>query len=288
MRLLRFLRCLLGRIFYKLAYLFHPEARVSQKVQSVFVSEDAYDIIPKGQYQYIPADGYVYGPADRFLLVPKNRYKLVLLPDQKISSDMGVGWITENNTPEGYDLLWGDSTNLEAFRSEADHTRDRLTVEIVDHIVPFIKLNSSVIDIGCGVGDLLLEVQKRKPDAKVYGLDFSCKAIEGAKKQLPDGEFMQYVLSQTLPYETAAFDIVLCTDVLEHLDYPKTMVSEMVRICRPGGLVAIVVPDGDVDQFFGHYWFWNEESLRTMLSDWNAEVDRLPQTKEFLAKIFVE
>jgi SAM-dependent methyltransferase len=250
-------------------------------------STDGWDHIPQGQYDYVPKGTYIYGPADRFLLVPKNRYRAALLPDQARNADLGVGWITEDNSAEGYDLLWGSTSNLEAFRAEANHVRDKLTIEIVDQIEERIQPNAKVVDIGCGAGDLLKEVRRRKPTVDVSGLDFSSKAVEGACVALPDGEFRQFVIACTLPYESGTFDLVLCTDVLEHLENPKLVAAELVRICRPGGLVAIVVPDGDVDQFFGHYWFWNEQSLTTLLADWTVKVSRLPETREFIACISV-
>ena len=121
----------------------------------------------------------------------------------------------------------------------------------------------------------------------VNGLDFSSKAVDGARAALPDGEFKHFMIERSLPYDSGTYDLVLCTDVLEHLEDPRLVAAELVRICRPGGLVAIVVPDGDVDQFFGHYWFWNEQSLTALLADWNAKVTRLPVTREFIACISV-
>ncbi len=250
-------------------------------------ASESFDRIPKGAYDYVPKGTCVFGPADRFLLVPKNRYRVVLLPGQSAGAELGVGWITEENTPDGYDRLWGDAGNLEAFRAEGEHVRDKLTVEIIDAIVADVGTQANVVDIGCGVGDLLVEMRKRRPGVSVSGLDFSARAIQGAKAILPDGTFVQHVIERELPYPDATFDVVLCTDVLEHLEHPLDVASELVRICRPGGIVAIVVPDGDVDQFFGHIWFWNQESLTRLLSPWKAQVMRLPETREFLALIRV-
>jgi SAM-dependent methyltransferase len=248
---------------------------------------DGWDHIPQGQYDYLPKGQYVFGPADKVLMVPKNRYRVSLLPDQAPRVELGVGWVTERNSPESYDLLWGDEKCLGEFRAEADHVREKLVVEIVDHVQTNIARDAKVVDIGCGVGDLLREVRSRRPGVSVSGLDFSVKAVEGAREAMPDGDFIQHVIEQSLPYDDATFDLVLCTDVLEHLEFPRIVVAELVRICRPGGLVAIVVPDGDVDQFLGHYWFWNEESFRVLLSDWDASVSRLPVTREFIACIVV-
>lgn len=276
----------LAQIAYRLAPSASPAAQSRPEIRAGQpYATDGWDHIPQGQYDYVPKGTYVSGPADRFLLVPKNRYRAVLLPDQPRSAALGVGWVTEDNSPEGYDLLWGDAGHVEAFRAEAGHVRDKLTLEIVDHVEARIGPQASVVDIGCGVGDLLTEVVRRRPGVRVAGLDFSGKAVEGARAALPAGEFQRFTIERTLPYASASFDVVLCTDVLEHLEYPRAAAAELVRICKPGGLVAIVVPDGDVDQFFGHWWFWNERSLAEMLGDWQPKVSRLPQTREFIACI---
>lgn len=287
MILLRRIRRHLAHLLARLAGLLCSEPDGAQAQGSEPYSTEGWDHIPQGQYDYVPKGSYVFGPANRFLLLPKNRYRAALLPDQSLSADLGVGWITEDNSAEAYDQLWGDSSNLDLFRAEAEGVRERLTVEIIDCLEERISAHSSVVDIGCGVGDLLSELRKRLPGVSVAGLDFSGKAVEGAQEAIPDGRFRQFVIEQTLPYDNASFDVVMCTDVLEHLEYPKLVVAELVRICQPGGLVAIVVPDGDVDQFFGHYWFWSEQGLRALLADWDATVSRLPQTREFMACISV-
>jgi radical SAM protein with 4Fe4S-binding SPASM domain len=247
------------------------------------VPRNTYDLIPKGQYDVLKKGEYVFGPVDKYLLVPKNRYRVVLLPDQSPNSNQGIGWLTEANTPAAYDQLWGDPKALESFRSEADNARDRLTREIVDHLMSLVGESAEVVDIGCGVGDLLLEVRRRRPGVRVYGCDFSEFAVEGARAALPDGEFLQHTIGTALPYDSARFDVVLCTDVIEHIEHPRQVVAELVRICRPGGVVIVVVPDGDVDQFLGHYWFWNEHAFSRFVFEWGGVVRRLPETREFLA-----
>jgi SAM-dependent methyltransferase len=244
-----------------------------------------FDVLPKGEYDYVPKGTYIHGPADRFLLVPKNRYRVVLLPDQERRSDVGVGWLTEDNTPESYDLLWGDEEALKQFREEGDGIREKLTKEIVDHIADRISDDAHVVDIGCGAGDLLIQIQSRQPGVRLAGCDFSPGAIERARQRLAESDLCEHKIKTDLPYKDGLFDVVLCTDTLEHLEYPALIVNELVRICRPGGVVVIVVPDGDVDQFLGHLWFWSEDRLREFLGPWNGVVQRLPETRELLAII---
>lgn len=287
MRFVQLFRRIPAAILRRIAALLWPDRSIYEANGNQPFSMNGWDHIPQGQYDYVPKGTHVSGAASHFLLVPKNRYRLVLLPDQEVSAERGIGWITEDNSPEAYDRLWGSAEALEVFRAESGHARDKMTTEIVDHLEAGLPVAPHVIDIGCGAGDLLAEVRKQRPEATLAGLDYSGKAVEGVKLAFPEGEFRQFVIERELPYESGRFDLVMCCDVLEHLEHPREVAAELVRICRPGGLVAIVVPDGEVDQFFGHYWFWNQQSFTAMLAPWNAEVTRLPQSREFIARIRV-
>lgn len=287
MRFVRLIRRVSASILRKIAAVLWPESSMYEANRNQPFTLNGWDHIPQNQYDYVPKGTHVSGAASQFLLVPKNRYRLVLLPDQEVTAERGVGWITEDNSPESYDRLWGSTEAIEAFRAENGHARDKMTSEIVDHFEINLPAVPCVVDIGCGAGDLLAEVKQRHPQATLAGLDYSSKAVENAKSAFPGGEFRQFVIDRELPYESGRFDLVMCCDVLEHLEHPREVATELVRICRPGGLVVIVVPDGEVDQFFGHYWFWNEQSLAAMLAPWKADVRRLPQSREFIARIRV-
>lgn len=260
--------------------------RIAHRSRVVAADLSRYDMVEKGLYDYVPKGTYVYGLRSECLIIRKNRYRISLLPDQEKRTDCGVGWITEDNAASSYDQLWGDDKILSQFRSEGDGVRARLIEEIVDHVAPLTSQAARVVDIGCGVGDLLVALRRRCPSIATYGCDFSEKAIAGAKERLPDGEFLKHAISR-LPYDSQAFEVVLCTDTLEHLEQPGLVVEELVRICAPGGIVVIVVPDGDVDDFSGHLWFWSEKSLGRFLARWRPTVKKLPQTKELLAAIRV-
>jgi 2-polyprenyl-3-methyl-5-hydroxy-6-metoxy-1,4-benzoquinol methylase len=266
---------------------------LAPRVGLVPVSPETHDIVPKGRYDLVPAGQYdcapkgqyVMGPADRFLLVPKNRYRLTLLAGQRATDELGVGWVTEENTPEGYDRLWGGAGTVDAYKAEGEGVRERMPHEIVGEVADAVRTARAICDIGCGVGDLLAAARALNPDVAVSGLDFSQAAVDRAKVRFPGADIRRHVIVDTLPFADAAFDVVFCTDVLEHLEHREAAVAELLRLCRPGGLVVIVVPDGDVDQFFGHLWFFNEASLAAFLAPWGARVHRLADCREFMARI---
>jgi SAM-dependent methyltransferase len=47
---------------------------------------------------------------------------------------------------------------------------------------------------------------------------------------------------QTIPFEDASFDHILCTEVLEHVEDPASLIAEMSRVLRPGGTIVVTVP----------------------------------------------
>lgn len=72
----------------------------------------------------------------------------------------------------------------------------------------------------------------------------------------------------TLPVEDASFDVVLCTEVLEHVPEPIRTVAELARILRPGGRLILTAPLGsgihqEPFHFYGGYTpFWYQRFLQ--------------------------
>ncbi|WP_299682293.1 bifunctional 2-polyprenyl-6-hydroxyphenol methylase/3-demethylubiquinol 3-O-methyltransferase UbiG [uncultured Roseobacter sp.] len=94
----------------------------------------------------------------------------------------------------------------------------------------------SVLDLGCA-GGFMAEALAEK-GASVTGIDPAARAIEAAKVHATQsGLQIRYDVGvgEALPYDDAAFDAVVCVDVLEHVsDLPK-VISEIARVLRPEG-----------------------------------------------------
>jgi 2-polyprenyl-3-methyl-5-hydroxy-6-metoxy-1,4-benzoquinol methylase len=142
-----------------------------------------------------------------------------------------------------------------------------------------------VIDVGCGTGHLLHSLVDQMVVAPelVVGLDRSRTGIRRARALLPTAKFIVADLYR-LPLGGERFDLVLCTEVLEHLREPALAVDALCRLCAPGGRVAITVPDGALDSWEGHVNFWNEDELRAFLAAHNlVGIDRIEGGGTFLA-----
>ncbi len=94
-----------------------------------------------------------------------------------------------------------------------------------------------VLDIGCG-GGFTCEFMAKK-GASVSGIDISDVSIETAKNHAKESDLIIDYRSGTaenLPYENDSFDVIICVDVLEHLDDVAKAVAEVKRVLKPGGI----------------------------------------------------
>jgi len=87
----------------------------------------------------------------------------------------------------------------------------------------------SVLDAGCGEGFTLDKLHENKIGEKLEGVDFLKTAIELGKKTHPHLKLRQGNIYH-LPYKDNSFDLVICTEVLEHLKDPKKALSEIQRV----------------------------------------------------------
>jgi 2-polyprenyl-6-hydroxyphenyl methylase/3-demethylubiquinone-9 3-methyltransferase len=96
-----------------------------------------------------------------------------------------------------------------------------------------------VIDVGCG-GGILAEAMAAR-GAEVTGIDLSEKALRVAQLHLHEsGRSVRYeaIAAEALAArEPAAFDVVTCMEMLEHVPEPASIVAACARLVRPGGAV---------------------------------------------------
>jgi SAM-dependent methyltransferase len=127
-----------------------------------------------------------------------------------------------------------------------------------------LRAGDRVLDVGTGFGRHVFECARRGAD--VVALDYAehevveTRATIGAMIESGEVEFERFdgVLrgdATRLPFDDDSFDIVITSEVLEHIQDDVTAIGEMVRVLRPGGMFAATVPA------------WLPEKINWMLSD---------------------
>jgi len=113
-----------------------------------------------------------------------------------------------------------------------------------------VKSSDLVLDIGCGEGRHSLGLYVDR-EINAVGMDLSLKDIKTAKSRIKDFTISENNKSScvfgagnihSLPFEDNLFDAVICSEVLEHLDSLESAVSEIVRVLKPGRVLAVSVP----------------------------------------------
>ncbi len=95
----------------------------------------------------------------------------------------------------------------------------------------------TVLDLGCAGGFMAEALAAR--GAKVTGIDPAAEAIAAARQHAKAmGHSITYDVGfgEALPYADAAFDAVVCVDVLEHVADLPAVLAGVARVLRPGGL----------------------------------------------------
>jgi ubiquinone/menaquinone biosynthesis C-methylase UbiE len=112
------------------------------------------------------------------------------------------------------------------------------------------KRQQKVLDIGCGDGYHIFvfnTIENVARNIRFYGVDKSRPRIEFASRicnELAVTNINFFVGStDDLPFPDDHFDIILCSDVVEHLSYPERCFAEINRVTKPGGIAIVTTPN---------------------------------------------
>jgi len=122
------------------------------------------------------------------------------------------------------------------------------------------KINpESILDAGCGSGRLTLQVAKA--GFNIEGIDCEEKALSLAEK-IRDKmglkvNFHRGSLAEDEPPELPLYDVVVCSEVLEHIPNYQQVVKNLAGLVKPGGFLIITVPKDprlytELDRYGGH------------------------------------
>ena len=122
--------------------------------------------------------------------------------------------------------------------------------------------DAPILEVGCGDGSFTRSLAGHS--SRVTAVDISHSQIERNARAHPEIKFVQHDLAQPLPFAPESFDVIWCSEVLEHLFDPGFALREMQRVMAPGGRLLVTVPyHGMVKDVLIALFKWDEHFVPT-------------------------
>lgn len=171
-------------------------------------------------------------------------------------------------SPDDWDTHWENFADS-AERNPAQSFRRRIALDLLAGAGGPVRY----LDIGCGQGDLAVEVTERWPDAEIAGIELSDRGVAIATGKVAHGRFAQFDLLSGKPplegFEGWATHAT-CSEVLEHVDDPKQFLVAARSWLDPGATLVVTVPGGPMSAFdhhVGHRKHYAIAGLAQLLED---------------------
>ena len=126
-----------------------------------------------------------------------------------------------------------------------------MSLETIDFSLLDVRAGDRVLDLGCGEGRHAISAYLQA-DIHVVGIDLSARDLTTAQRRLQEFTTGQpharkhcvFVRASglALPFANDSFDRVICAEVLEHIGDYAQVLSEIRRVLKPGGHLAVSVP----------------------------------------------
>ena len=129
------------------------------------------------------------------------------------------------------------------------------------------ELSGRVLDVGCGLGDMLAF----RPNT--IGVDINPGTVEWCQKRGLDARLMQ---PDVLPFQDGEFSGAVLDNVLEHLVAPEPLLSEIHRVLVPGGRLVVGVPGiRGYNAAPDHKTYYDESTLAEKLLEFKFFLQRI-------------
>lgn len=138
--------------------------------------------------------------------------------------------------------------SLKNFSAVGDEAKSRLLHEYVywrlweDMILgsfrPYLRSTSSVLDAGCGTGELSSLIKEYTD--QVVPFDYSHECVKRTRSKV--GVSIAADINH-IPFQSGSFDIVVSCEVIGHLKSPVQAIKKLVRVCKKEGIICITTPN---------------------------------------------
>lgn len=133
-----------------------------------------------------------------------------------------------------------------------------------------IKEGAKILEVGSGLGYFTHALNKA--GYKAEGLEYSETATNFAREFFRNN-YTQGTIEEYAKNNKEKYDVVVATEVIEHVENPESFIGAFLEVLRPGGKIIITTPNKDVhpkgtiwetDYAPKHLWWFSEKGLRVI------------------------
>lgn len=146
---------------------------------------------------------------------------------------------------------------------------------LLEDVLPRLRGATSLADVGCGDGAILWALERRVGlPSTVYAVDYSLERVRRAASLFP-AVIPVVADAAHLPLETGSIDVIVCSQMIEHVRDDRAVVRELCRVVRPGGWCYV----GSVLRSRRAWWIYRGDGGRRLLDP--THVREYPSVREF-------
>jgi ubiquinone/menaquinone biosynthesis C-methylase UbiE len=145
------------------------------------------------------------------------------------------------------------------FQLKHEYFEDAVNWKKFGYLMDYIKIHKPqrLLDVGSGRGIITLELHNLVPE--IHGIEFSESNLQDAvrfrKETETDNVFFHKANGKRLPFRDNHFDLVICSQVLEHIENPQDVIREIARVAKDKVIIDVPTPLWETWQF--SQWVWN-------------------------------
>lgn len=155
------------------------------------------------------------------------------------------------------------------------------TYELFSSLLP--QRNSSILDVGCGPGNITRHLLRKRPDLKVLGVDLAPNMIALAKENNPGADFEVMDCREIGKLETQ-YDGIICGFTIPYLSKTETakLIADLASLLKPGGVLYLSLIEGKYEDSGFQYasnqvdrsyvYYYNPVKIISILTQCNLKI----------------